>query len=209
MSQIVPGVSAKAGQPSRTVERFVKAAGSDSSCRSCRIGSPWRRSITKSTFANAKVQITGADGKARPAKYKRKVVLYTQTQQRLARLFGVDRSTVSLWMDENISNVRIHNANTDARLSVPKAVRAEIRAEAEFVEHVRKISEAGKELMKREPVFEPTPEQIAEACREIQSGWSEDERRRRSGCLQMRAPSEAGRRARSTISEPCEGSSEL
>jgi hypothetical protein len=31
-----------------------------------------------------------------------------------------------------------------------------------------------------QPVYEPTPEEIADVCAQIQRGWSPDERRRRS-----------------------------
>lgn len=46
------------------------------------------------------------------------------TQSRIAAALGVDRASVSRWLD--ISNVQTHKANTDARVSVPKQKRTEI-----------------------------------------------------------------------------------
>lgn len=48
---------------------------------------------------------------------------------------------------------------------------------------IRRIREIGKKpLHPRGPVpVDPTPDEIAEACREIQETWSEAERARRSG----------------------------
>ncbi len=45
-----------------------------------------------------------------------------KTQEQIAAMLGVDRTTVSLWLkDESISIVNVHNANTfDCRIKIPK-----------------------------------------------------------------------------------------
>jgi hypothetical protein len=39
---------------------------------------------------------------------------------------------------------------------------------------------AAQVMAEQRPLYEPTPEQIRAACAEIQKGWTEAERRRRS-----------------------------
>ncbi|MGE3409011.1 MAG: hypothetical protein AB7I37_19505 [Pirellulales bacterium] len=111
---------------------------------------------------------------------------YTVEEVRLQFANRPSVTTVNRWIYRGHNGIKLRTVKRDRRLVVPHSAIAEFIAATE--RSVARVPAADEDTSNNVPEYTPTRAMIWAETMRIQAGWSDDERRRRTGMIDLDRP---------------------